>query len=68
MKVEQLPAGPDTHCWDDDTGRDCWSYSPELVAQLFAAERERCIEVVMMELDSNGQARAIAAAIRGDQT
>lgn len=30
-----------------------------------AAERERCIEVVMTELDSNGQAHAIAEAIRG---
>jgi hypothetical protein len=30
---------PDTHCWDDDSGKDCWSYSPRLVAELLAAER-----------------------------
>lgn len=30
-----------------------------------AAERERCIEIVERELDSNGQAQAIALAIRG---
>ena len=29
-----------------------------------AEKRERCIEAVMRELDSNGQAHAIAAAIR----
>jgi hypothetical protein len=22
---------PDTHCWDDDTGKDVWSYSEGLV-------------------------------------
>ena len=21
---------PDTHCWDEDTQKDCWSYSEEL--------------------------------------
>ena len=36
-------------CWED--GR--------------AAECERCIEIVDRELDSNGQAHAIALAIRG---
>ena len=30
-----------------------------------AAELERCIEIVMRELDSNGQAKAIALAIHG---
>jgi hypothetical protein len=28
------------------------------------SDRERCIEIVMRELDSNGQAQAIALAIR----
>ena len=31
---------------------------------LKVAERERCIEIVMTELDGNGQAHAIAAALR----
>lgn len=25
---------PDTHCWDDDTQSDVWSYSKELVEQM----------------------------------
>ena len=40
---------PDTHCWDDDTQSDCWSYSPELVRRLIVeAEqrmKDRCAEV-----------------------
>jgi len=34
-----LGTPPDTHCWDDDSGKDCWSYSPRLVEKLLAAER-----------------------------
>jgi len=32
-QIENIMAGikPDTHCWDDDTGKDVWSYSEELV-------------------------------------
>ncbi len=37
-------------------------YADDLFVQ--AAERERCIEIVMTELDGNGQAHAIAAALR----
>jgi hypothetical protein len=39
------PPEPDTHCWDDDVGRDVWSYSAEQMriyaAAAVAAERER---------------------------
>ena len=44
----EMPA-PDTHCWDDDTRRDVWSYSAEQVRAYalahVAAERERCAAV-----------------------
>ena len=30
---------PDTHCWDDDSSKDVWSYSPELVRQIIEADR-----------------------------
>lgn len=39
--AERIGAQPDTHCWDDDTSSDCWSYSPQLVAELLDAERKR---------------------------
>lgn len=34
---------PDTHCFDDDTKTDCWSYSKELVLEIvrLAAAHER---------------------------
>lgn len=28
---------PDTHCWDDDTGKDVWSYSADLVRSIVSA-------------------------------
>ena len=28
---------PDTHCFDDDTNSDVWSYSPELVREIVPA-------------------------------
>lgn len=34
-----LPRLPDTHCFDDDTQSDCWSYSPELVRKMLEQER-----------------------------
>lgn len=34
-----LPRTPDTHCFDDDTQSDCWSYSPELVRKMLEQER-----------------------------
>jgi len=47
--------------------REAWTWSKacEAEAGKMAAERERCIEIVDRELDSNGQAHAIALAIRG---
>jgi hypothetical protein len=32
-QIDNIMAGikPDTHCWDDDTGKDVWSYSEGLV-------------------------------------
>ena len=38
MKENKLP-DPDTHCWDDDSSKDVWSYSPELVRQIIKADR-----------------------------
>jgi hypothetical protein len=36
---------PDTHCWDEDTGKDVWSHSADQMRayaeQAVAAERER---------------------------
>jgi hypothetical protein len=44
-KPAELP-DPDTHCWDDDTGKDVWSYSQGLMRATIdaavAKERERC--------------------------
>ena len=39
-KENKLP-DPDTHCWDDDSSKDVWSYSPELVRQIIKADREQ---------------------------
>lgn len=36
------PPKPDTHCFDDDTGKDVWSYSAELVLAAIAADRLAC--------------------------
>jgi hypothetical protein len=43
--VERIGSPPDTHCWDDDSAADCWSYSPQMVADLLDAERERACDV-----------------------
>jgi hypothetical protein len=43
--VERIGSPPDTHCWDDDNAADSWSYSPQMVADLLAAERERCAKL-----------------------
>jgi hypothetical protein len=60
---------PDTHCWDDDTGKDVWSYSAEQVrAYAIAhrlAERERCIDICNQYFTIEGIAQDIASAIRG---
>ena len=38
-QIDNIMAGikPDTHCWDDDTGKDVWSYSEGLVRAAIAA-------------------------------
>lgn len=37
---------PDTHCFDDDTGKDVWSYSPELVHTLLAASNTAALDAL----------------------
>lgn len=39
-------------------------YTQKQIDEAVAEERERCVEIVMVELDNNGQACAIADAIR----
>ena len=43
MTDYKLPE-PDTHCLDEDTGLDCWSYSAELMQQAYAAGRAAALE------------------------
>jgi len=44
----ELPS-PDTHCFDEDTKRDVWSYSPELVRTMLEAATadaaRKCVEL-----------------------
>ncbi len=52
-KLPPLPT-PDTHCFDDDTGFDCWSYSGDQViayALLARADLEKRVE----ELEASGK-------------
>ena len=48
MNHQTLLPDPDTHCFDDDTGQDVWSYSESQMLAYGAAwlldERERCAE------------------------
>ena len=48
MTLPPMPQ-PDTHCLDDDTGKDVWSHSADQMrayAELaVAAERERCAAI-----------------------
>ena len=48
MTLPPLPE-PDTHCFDDDTGLDVWSHSPDQMhaygEACAAAERERCAKL-----------------------
>lgn len=52
MTEPKMPE-PDTHCFDDDTGRDVWSHSPAQVrayaARAVEAERER-IRAALMDM------------------
>jgi hypothetical protein len=45
-KEIKLP-DPDTHCCDDDSSKDVWSYSPELVRQIIKADRAQRGEPVL---------------------
>ena len=48
MTLPPMPQ-PDTHCLDDDTGKDVWSHSADQMRayaeQAVAAERERCAAI-----------------------
>lgn len=44
--VERIGSPPDTHCWDEDSAADCWSYSPQMVAELLDAERDRAVRIL----------------------
>jgi len=45
MNLPPLPA-PDTHCFDDDTGLDCWSHSAEQMREYGDASRKSALEEV----------------------
>ena len=40
---------PDTHCWDEDTQSDVWSYSKELVEHMLA-ERDAALKQALEAL------------------
>lgn len=40
---------PDTHCYDDDTQKDVWSYSKELVEQVLS-ERDAVLRQALNAL------------------
>ena len=52
MTLPPMPQ-PDTHCLDDDTGKDVWSHSADQMraygAACAAAERERCAKMCEAE-------------------
>lgn len=59
-----LPRNPDTHCFDDDTQSDCWSYSPELVRKMLDQARREEREAViakLLELGALGEGTYIQA-------
>jgi hypothetical protein len=68
----QLPE-PDTHCYDEDTKTDCWSFSREIMAQEIAkaelrgreAMRQECLQECSAEATDNGTAQRIAKSIEG---
>ena len=43
------PPEPDTHCYDDDTQKDVWSYSKELVEQVLS-ERDAVLRQALNAL------------------
>ena len=44
MSLPPIPP-PDTHCFDDDSGADCWSHSP---AQM-QAYGQQCYEQALLD-------------------
>jgi len=62
----ELPT-PDTHCFDEDTKRDVWSYSPELVRTMLEAATadtaRKCVEVCERQVASRLEGRRL-----GDRT
>lgn len=64
MTLPPLPE-PDTHCFDDDTRRDVWSYSERRMRayaeQAVAAERERCA----LQLEATGNDHCASALRNG---
>ena len=67
MTLPPLPE-PDTHCFDDDVGKDVWSHSPEQLhaygEACAAAERERCLDICEQHYSIELIAQNIAAEIR----
>lgn len=48
---------PDTHCWDDDTKKDVWSYSAEQMHAYAATARQQALEDAATMLDAEHVAR-----------
>lgn len=52
------PPEPDTHCFDEDTQSDVWSYSKELVEQMLAqADRDFSDGMTVVHLQVADQMR-----------
>ena len=68
MTLPPLPE-PDTHCFDNDTGLDVWSHSPDQMRAYgeacTLAERERCLDICEQHYSIEFIAQNIAAEIRG---
>lgn len=64
-KLPPLPK-PDTHCFDEDTGKDVWSHSPEqMQAYAIAACADRDARIAELERET-GQLLATLAEARKD--
>lgn len=65
MTLPPLPE-PDTHCFDDDVGKDVWSHSPEQLhaygEACAAAERERLRDLLRLVADEPNIDKALALA------
>jgi hypothetical protein len=60
MSLPALPP-PDTHCFDEDTGKDCWSHSLEQMQ----AYGQQCYEKALQDTaDSFVERDALAAAAK----